>query len=247
MWRNLCVLILLLSGLAGAQPDPGEADFARANQLSKEHKYKEALPLYLNLLERFPDDASILWNTGITAQYCEDWATALKAWNTMGTVEPANWKVRAKKIQVYQGMGDLAQRDLERKALLAYRTANPKSVEESRYCREQFSLNGNYVLAYENFDFSGERPVRYTFVVADASTGKQKYTISLGSYELDTQMAREMKTIKPDQRLYHLDYYGEREHRTYEMVVDEPSYETTRKWVAEILTNQKKPNSSSHS
>lgn len=34
---------------------------------------------------------------------------------------------------------------------------------------------------------------------------------------------------------------------TYAMVVDEPSYETTRQWVADILTNKKKPASSSHS
>lgn len=116
-------MLLLLSGLAIAQPDTGDTDFARANQLSKDHAYKEALPIYQNLMERFPDDASTLWNTGITAQFCDDWATALKAWNKMATLEPENWKVRSTKIQVYQGMGKLAERDSERQALLAYRVA----------------------------------------------------------------------------------------------------------------------------
>ena len=239
--KRLLFLALLVHGVWA---DPTEK-FRQANQFVEQHRYREALLLYQVADQEEPNTPNILWNLGIAAQYCSDWDSALKAWTTLRSLEPENWKVRARLIQVYQGAGQSAERDREISELLSYRQANPGKVDEPKFCREQFQLGQKYVLAYENFDFTGQRRVRYLFVVADADSGKKKFVLSLGSYDFDTDFARESGQIKADQRIYHLDYYADKEHRTYAMVVGDPGYEQTRKWVVEILNNQKKPASSS--
>jgi tetratricopeptide (TPR) repeat protein len=93
-----CCLLLVWPALAEPM------FFEQANKLLEQKRYQEALPLYKKAIVETPN-VSVLWNLAITAQYCEDWPEALKAWTHMRFEEPDNWKVRAKLIQVYQGMG----------------------------------------------------------------------------------------------------------------------------------------------
>ncbi len=71
------------------------------------------------------------------------------------------------------------------------------------------------------------------------------YNAGLMAYRLTNEIAREMKQIKPNQRLFHLDGYfnGGRSHRTYEFFIDEPKYDAVKTAVREILEGKRKPQS----
>lgn len=237
---------ILLSGFVWADPSP-QNDFSKANELSDQHRYQEAMPLYLKVLEQYPDEPSVLWNTGVNAQFCKQWEVALQMWQSLRKLEPENWKIQAKLIQVYQAMDKTVERDRQRNELLEYQKANPTKVQEPNFCREQFEVGAKRVLAFENFDFSTPRRVRYTFRVVNLDPSEKDFLISLGSYDFTTEYARRSGEIKPDQRIYHLDYYAQGEHRTYAFESSEPSYETTRQWVSEIVAGTRKPMTSSSS
>jgi tetratricopeptide (TPR) repeat protein len=238
--------LLWLSILGGADP-ASQNDFTKANELCDQQRYQEALPLYIKSLEQYPDQPAVIWNTAVAAQLCQQWELALQAWKSMQKLEPDNWKIQAKLIQVYQGMDKVSERDQQRADLLAYQKANPLKVKEPSFCRDQFEVAGKRVLAFENFDFSGPRRVRYTFRVANLDTGEKDFLLSLGSYDFTTEFAKRSGEIKADQRIYHLDYYAKGEHRTYAFAPEEPSYETTKQWIGEILAGTRKPITSSSS
>jgi hypothetical protein len=144
--------------------------------------------------------------------------------------------VIAKLIQTYQAIGDVKARDRELKGLYAVRAAGKDSAlaKADKFCREQFVVEGQKVLAFEIFDPQGERRKYYRFSVVDADGNEAEY-ISLGSYESTTAIARELGEISEKQRAYHVDRYRGDEHLTYALVYDKPSYETVRTLVAEIL------------
>jgi hypothetical protein len=91
-------------------------------------------------------------------------------------------------------------------------------VDEPAFCRDQYRLGEDYVLAFEQFEFTGERRVRYRFVVADPAEETTRYVISLGSYDYITEMARAGGDLKLDERFYHLDSYQRSFRSTYLMV-----------------------------
>lgn len=222
-----------------------ESDFRRAIELTEKHLYKEALPLFEKVMQLEPKEPSVLWNTGVTAQYCQNYPLALRAWQGMRDLEPENWKVHCKLVQVYQALGSLAERDSERSLLLELRKANPSTIKESAFCRDQFAVKNLYVLGYENFDFVGDRPIRYTFYVTDLASEKSLYRLSWGSYAATNQMAKEMGSLAADQKLFHLDYYATGEHRTYAFAEREPTYEEAKAAVIDIVEGKSKPLSSS--
>ena len=112
------------------------------------------------------------------------------------------------------------------------------------YCREQF-LSGPYlVMAFETFEPAGERRVFFTFYVSD-STGHELGHYSLGSYESTTRIARETGSIGRDERVYHLDWYGDGAHATLGFFRTLISYENSREVVTKSLSGELKPVSSS--
>ncbi len=59
-------------------------------------------------------------------------------------------------------------------------------------------------------------------------------------------MSREIGDIKPDERLFHLDYYSAGGgHGTFAFYVDQPPYETARADFIDGLTGRTKPMSAS--
>lgn len=217
-----------------------ESDFKKGVELIEKHRYTEALPLFEKVMQAEPKEPSVLWNTGVTAQYCGNYPLALRAWKGMREVEPQNWKVRCKLIQVYQAMGSVAERDSERSLLLDLRKKSPTVVKDDAFCCDQFAFKDLYVLGYEAFDFTGDRAVKYTFYVTDLQREKNLYRLSWGSYEATTQIARQLGEIQSDQRIYHLDYYAPGEHRTYAFTEKEPDYEQAKTVILEILEGKRK-------
>ena len=67
------------------------------------------------------------------------------------------------------------------------------------------------------------------------SVAKESYTISLGSYEVTTQVAREKGEIGPGERIWHLDEVREKSHRALAFFKKEPTYDEIAAQVAAIL------------
>jgi tetratricopeptide (TPR) repeat protein len=104
--------------------------------------------------------------------------------------------------------------------------------------RETFTVGKSLVVAREHYQLEGPRAVRYAFDVKPPEG--PGYRISLGSYDITTEIARQTGSIKADERMFHLDWYGpEDEHRTYGMFAKEPTYEATRVMVREIVDGKR--------
>jgi tetratricopeptide (TPR) repeat protein len=223
--------------------------FKEGNALLEQGKYAPALARYKEAATRLPNDPAILWNGGTAAFFARDYATAIDWWNRLKTSEPNNWRVRAKLIQTYQAAGRKPERDAERRSLIALRNGGTIKdlAAEERFCRDQFFHADKQVFAYEHFDLSGERALRYNFLVFTPGKDTLDFRVSLGSYKTTNDIARELGEIKPGQRLFHLDGYYEngRAHKTFGFFNTEPTYDTVRSQVLRILDGKARAGSSS--
>ncbi|MCE7869295.1 hypothetical protein DYH09_02845 [bacterium CPR1] len=236
----LLVLCLHLAALA----EPGEEEFRAGNACMEKRQYREALAHYRAGLGKAPAERALLFNGGLAAYLAGDGPTAIALWQELKKREPGDWRLLAKLVQAYQLTGDLKARDQERVELMALWRKNPAAIQQKSFCREQFLVGGESVMAFESWQLEGDRAVRYTFSVLSPD-GKEKYRISLGSYEATTQFGRESGELGPNDHYWHLDYYGPGEHRTYAFQKVEPTYDEVRKLVTGILEGSIKPLSSS--
>src|SRR5215510_3119297 len=262
--RSLCLLLFCVSFLAGGRcvfsqqpaaptvtkekPDRQEA-FRSGNALMDKKRYCDALIQYKQGLESASKDASLLYNGGLAAFKCKQYSQALDLWSRLKTIDSDDWQTRAKLIQVYQALSKPQERDAERLALLELRKRDPNGelARLDEYCRDQFEAGGEKIMAFEQYELKGDRALRYVFSILDESEEKEKYRISLGSYETTNAIWRETTKPRPKkgERLFHLDGYYEWGHATYEMYYPEPSYDQVRAAVIEILEKRKNAVSSS--
>ena len=220
-----------------------EKYFKAGNNLMAKHNYSEALAQYKEALAKLPDNPSLLWNTALAAYFSKDYALAAGLWEREKKLEPEKWHIRAKLIQVYQGMGNIAARDAERSALYDLRKKGmlESLSKEKRYSREQFEVNGRRVLVFEYFELEGKRAVRYAFIVFKPNEEVEEFRISLGSYEDTNKVSAELGELKPGERLFHLDgYFKDGVHATYGFYKAEPTYDETRKKVLPIIETRTK-------
>jgi tetratricopeptide (TPR) repeat protein len=212
-------------------------------------KFCEALARYKEGLAVSPGDPSFLYNAGLAAYRCTNYAESVKLWGRLREIDPEDWQVRAKLVQGYQALGQLQKRDAERSALfeLRKRGVNEELSKQTEFCRDQFEAGGQRVLAFEHFELTGDRALRYAFSVLNEKGDGETYRISLGSYDLTNKVWHQ--TTKPapkeEDRLFHLDGYYEWGHETYGMYFPEPSYDEIRKTVVEILEEKREPVSGS--
>lgn len=231
-----------------ANGEQAEQAFKEANALLEQGKYAPALARYKTAEALAPGDPAILWNGGIAAFFARDYRTAISWWKQLKTGDPSNGRVRAKLIQAYQAAGRTGERDAERRDLLArQKTRTVRLDPPDRYCRDQFSYAGKQVFAYEHFALTGERALRYNFLVFSPGKNAPDFRVSLGSYKNTNDIARELGDLEPGQRLFHLDGYYEngREHKTFGFFTTEPAYDTVRQQVLRILDNKAEAVSSS--
>lgn len=226
-----------------------EKAFEEGNKLMGQRKHAEALTHYKQALAIIPKNPALLFNGGMAAFAGKDFNTALDLWKQMKAVEPSDWHVRAKLIQAYQALGKTAERDAERALLFAmWKKGEPKELQDQfHYCREQFEVNGKKVMAFEHFELTGNRALRYVFSILDATEQNEDWRISLGSYDITNNIWRETRNPKPKEgeRLFHLDgYFKGGGHATYGMYFPEPTYDETRGFVVKILEGKDKPMSS---
>jgi len=245
--RFLLAVVLLLLGLQLNVHAETENTAEYRERLAAERKYPEALRAYRDALTKDPKNPVLLYNAGLMAYLAEKPKEAIEFWSKGRKIEPDNWHLRPKLIQAYEAAGDRKKRDAERAELYKLRK-NAKNEELKNlkyYCRDQFSVGKARVMVLEYFELTGERAVRFSFLVLKPNSRDIESRYTLESDSTTDQIAKEAKEIKPDQRLFTLDGYlnGGRSHRTYEFFVDEPKYDKVKVAVKEILQGKRKPQS----
>jgi tetratricopeptide (TPR) repeat protein len=237
-------LFVVACAASAADLTPQEK-FAQATSLMRTRDFSAALPLLEDLNKTYPT-ASVFWNLGIAASEVGKHQEALAAWQSYRRAEPGRWDGRAKLVQAYQALGDLASRDRERAELVALwkSGADPELAKQQMFCREQFRHDGRKVMVFEYFNPSGDMMVIYSFVVLD-DKGEQAFKLSLGSYEFTNKVALELGERPADKRVYHLDLYRATAHETHGFFLGQPGYDLVRARVAEVLAGKSKASSSS--
>lgn len=255
---SLAIAVLLLffvsKGFSQETKPPDEKEIAAVEELFKtansqleKKEYAAALVNYRAGLKVLPNDPAILYNGGFAAMLGNDYVTAAELWTRLKKIEPDDWQVRAKLIQVFQALEKIVERDRERTELIELwkKGDNKELKKQIEFCRERLTAGGRNVLVFELFEFKGPRGMRYVFSILN-DAGKEDYRISLGSYDLTNSVWQETTKPKPKDgvRLFHLDGYFPNGHATYGMFPGEPTYEETRKLVIDILEKKKNPLSS---
>ena len=170
---------------------------------------------------------------------------ALERFAAVAKAAPEDWHARAKLVQLHHALDQLPERDQARAEVLARFRAHQIDTKFTDFCREQFTVGEDRVLAYESFELAGDRAVRYSFRVASAKTGKIARVISLDSYAFTTEYMRSSGQLKEGERAWHLDGYApDDSHATYGFFDGEPSYEITSAKVVDVLEGRAKAMSS---
>ena len=205
-------------------------------------KPERAIPLLEKAVALDPKYANGWRNLGQIHQTAGRPAESNRAFAKLLAVTPGDAPALAKLVQNYTALKDGKAADAAREKLFALSKAG--KVPQPFYCREQFKFHDSPVMVFEYFELTGDRALRYSFRVLDESGRKTERTISLGSYDVTTEMARETGQIPKDARMFHLDSYEPGGHSTFGMYDKEPTYDQVRTSVVAILEGKTKPLSS---
>ncbi len=234
-WLVLAALALPLP--AGSQePDPGAMRLAEADELFAAKRYPEAVLRYRECLDASPDRPTALFNGGLAAYMAGRHDLAVEWWERLRARESKDLVLLTKLVQAYEALGDRANRDARRAALLELRAELPpeERARRVRFCRDQFRVGERRLMVFEYFELEGDRPLRFRFSVLDEKDA-EAWNVSLGSYESTTAIAREAGEIGPTERLFHLDGNFPGEHRTYGFYKSEPTYDLVKARVIETI------------
>jgi len=249
MSKLLCVAVCLLLGSSGvlAAPDATERAFKAGNALMEKQNYAGALAQYRVVLKAQPDEPSSLWNGGSAAYFVGDFKTAASWFARLQKQEPQNGRLFAKRLQCAQEIGDRATRDLLRKQLFALHGSGKDSTgyaSKASYCRDQFSVGKDRVLAFEYFELlplSGKKDEaslgrRFDFYVV-APDESQKTRVECGWSTLDVTPEGKFIPSRELPAFYYDAYYpsGPWARRTFGLGPTEPSFETIKAQVIAII------------
>ncbi|WP_395741327.1 tetratricopeptide repeat protein [Prosthecobacter sp.] len=197
-------------------------------------------------LKQDPSDQSALYNLGLLNYLEDNYAEAIKHWQTLRTLEPTDWRVREKLVQAYWGAGDTKAATTEIAALREARDSkkHPELSKKEFFICDQFQIGTIRAFVLEYYDLKGDRPLAWKFILR---TGDEDvdHRYSVGSYDTATAVARELGTIGPNERQYHLDgYWTNGSHATYGFYRNRPDYQNIRTQVQQIIKGEMQPISS---
>lgn len=243
------LIISLIAVSAPGAVHPKEDPFEKGILLYDRGEYAESIPYLEKALNRYPEGSNILWNLGLASAAAGQHEKALTYWQRYRKLRSEDWRAVPKLIQTFQALGRIKHRDETLAVLFNLReqTLDPQFKEVKIFCREQFKVNGRLVLAYQFFEPAGDWMQLYRFLVRNAE-GEKDFYISLGSYDMTTQISRELGDIRKDERVYHFDgYYPDGLHRTFGFLDGKtpPTYDEIRPTIQKILEGEIKPLSSS--
>jgi tetratricopeptide (TPR) repeat protein len=230
-----------LSKVAGPADDADRPELlARSGAEAGPKDTPEKLALLRQAVEANPDAAEARRAYGQALQNAGAFAEAYEQFAVLAKLEPLSLLAESKLVQLCEALEKATERD---EHLARLRLLSEKAPDvQPWFCREQFVAADKQVLAFEYFELNGPMALKYRFEVSEKRGEKSLYRITLGSYELTTQIARELGEIEKGQRMFHLDSYAGREHSTFAMIGSKPpSYEQTRKMVVEIIGGKRRP------
>ncbi len=201
---------------------------------------EEAITQFQKAVSLDPDLLPARNNLGQVLQTLGRNTEALIQFNEAHRLAPEDWKIIRKQIQCAQAAGKLAERDAARADIFKLDAAG--KVDSTRYCCEQFKVNGVEVIAYEVFKPKAPEHIHYAFILLRPGDGQKHDRLSVGSLDSTVEGMRQLGELKADERLYHLDgYLAAGGHDTYCFFETEPTYETVRPIVQSILEGKTVP------
>lgn len=198
------------------------------------------------ILVEDPDNSAALYNLGLAYFLEEDFAQAIGPWETLCSLEPHDWQLRAKLIQCYWAAGKKDEAATAIKQLrTAWATEKYQDLHaQAFFIRDQFTVGDVRVFALEYYMPEGPRPLLWKFMLSRGEDTLSPY-LSVGCYEATTEIMRAKGAIGPDDRVFHLDEYREDgSHACYVFYRNKPTYESVRSEVEQILGGKKQPISS---
>ncbi len=252
-FSRFALCLLLCSSIARAAPDATERAFKAGNALMEKQDYAGALAQFQIVLKAEPDEPSSLWNGGSAAYFVRDYKTAATFWARLQKQEPQNGHLLAKRMQTSQALGDSTSRNALRTRLFALRKSGKDSTGytgKPSYCRDQFFVGKDHVLAFEFFELKPRSKSanalmfgrRFEFFVV-APDQKQTLRVECGWSSLEKTASG---TFVPSSELngfYYDAYYptGPWARRTFGLEPTEPTYEAAKKQVIAIIEGRANP------
>ena len=250
---RLALCLLLGSTIAHAAPDATERAFKAGNAFMEKQNYAHALAQFRIVLKAQPDEPSSLWNGGSAAYFVRDYKTAATYFARLQKQEPQNGHLLAKRMQTAQALNDLPSRNALRLRLFALHKSGKDSTgyaSKPSYCRDQFVVGKDRVLAFEFFELkphTGDpdglmfgRRFEF-FVVAPDET--QTLRVECGWSSLEKTGSGTFIPSRELNGFYYDAYYptGPWTRRTFGLGPTEPSFENAKKQVIAIIEGKAKP------
>ena len=229
----------ILAGLIQREPKNGRWLGMQSDLRFQAGDQEAAEQLLRRAVEIDPGYYNGWFNLGQFTQGRNQPADALALFQKAAALKPGELAPRAKIVQCLQALGRLSERDKAREDVFTVYAAG--KTREAVFCRDLFESGSKKITVVEFFEPSGVRAVRYAFTVADKSGQKAAETVSLGSYEAVTILARQKRQIGPGERMYHVDRYFPGGHAVYAMFKKEPTYDEVRQIVLEMLEGKRQP------
>lgn len=219
---------------AESQVKNGMSLLDEALESSDRQKLEQAAKIFQAQLDKPDFDPSTLAeqvsNTAQMYQNLELQKQSLDWWQKLIKIEPDNWRAWAKIVQCSQALNDMKQRDDAREKVIAlYKQGK---VDQKCFCREQFSVGEKKIMALEYFIPDTKLGVELVFRVSPKTspeTQSRRYT--LGEIASDTQVARELKEIGPEDHMYSIDGFDQRGQWLLTMTTKKPNYDKLRAMV----------------
>ncbi len=240
--RTFLVLLAIFSLITvPAQADDTESQIQNGKTLLNEaldtsdrQKLEQAAKIFQALLDKPGFNQSALAvqvsNTAQFYQNAEQHKQSLDWWQRLTKIEPENWRAWAKVVQCSQALGDIKQRDEAREKVIALNKQG--KVDQKFFCREQFSSGDKKIMVLEYFVPDTKFGVEMVFRVSpktEPEVQSRRYT--LGEIDSDTQLARELKEIGPDDHMFSIDGFDKRGQWLLKMTTKKPSYEQLREMI----------------
>lgn len=235
-WRNFglaMVGVLMLAGAAAVQAgevtEDIQAKFLRANELMRQKKFAEALPLLRELSVKVPDGPGIFGNLAIVATELGNHQLALDARLRYLQLRPNEPAEMGGVMLSYQALGRLKERDAQRDRIFALWASMPaaEKAKVKGYVRDQFNAGGLHFVVTEFFEPLAPVNRFYQFDAQDVAR-RTVYFFGLESGDATTNVARDLGNIGKTERIYSLDKYQDKTHSTYGLMKSRPSYDTVR-------------------
>lgn len=245
----LILLIILGYGSLSVNAQTPDPRFEQAETLMRDSvetgdkkKLDEGAAIILELISAKDIDQKYLADDVQTVaqlyQTSEQPEKSLQWWRKLLVLEPDNWRAWSKIVQCSQALDKIPERDEARLKVLALNKDG--KVDQKMYCREQFRHGEYRAMVMEIFTPDTKLGTEMVFLFrkgADDEKPERRYTF--GELKGDTQIARELKSIGPDEHLYSVDGFNSEGQWLVTMMKSKPTYEDLRKVVIGDL--DKKP------